>query len=85
VSLMGLELLFMPTPFLDGGVDGGFRVVQEPGRLSKRRFGGMETFGNFSAGLIDLHHPEIELLQFDEWGKFLTQRVLSINAGAMKA
>ncbi|MGE0468066.1 MAG: hypothetical protein AB7L09_18105 [Nitrospira sp.] len=45
----------------------------------------MEPFGNFTASVIDLHDPKIEFLQFDEWGKFLIQYTLSINAGALKA
>ena len=44
----------------------------------------METFGYFSADLIDLHDSEIEFLQFNKRGKLLVQRILSINAGALK-
>ena len=44
----------------------------------------METFGNFSADFIDLHDSEIKLLQFNERGKLVVQRILSINAGALK-
>ena len=44
----------------------------------------METFGDFSADFADLHDPEIKLLQFNERGKLLVQRILSINAGALK-
>ena len=40
--------------------------------------------GIFRADLTDLHDAEIEFLQFNERGKLLVQRILSINAGALK-
>lgn len=43
----------------------------------------METFRDFSADLTDLHDSEIKLLQFNERGELLVQRILSINAGAL--
>ena len=44
----------------------------------------METFGDFSSDFTDLHDAEIEFLQFNERGKLLVQRILFINAGALK-
>ncbi|MBH0188598.1 MAG: hypothetical protein HP493_07020 [Nitrospira sp.] len=69
----------MRAPLFARGIGGGLRLVQNLCRISQGGFCNMQTFGDFSADVIDLHDTEIEFLQFNERRQLVIQCVLSIR------
>ena|SRR5512146_642940 len=73
MSILDLNVSFVGPTLLHQRLDRRVGVLEQLFRFSQRSFNRMESFGNLSALLVDLHDPEIQLLQFDEGGQVLVQ------------
>ena len=66
VSVLGLDVLLVSAPLLDGGLHCGVGFLQRLLGLAQWRFNGVETFRDPSPLVGDLHDAKIKFLQFDE-------------------